>query len=110
MQVEYSGPIKQVGMKSEWVSVSEGSGNMVISAVEPNKRLVYALSFPDFGMQSTGEMVLSSTKEGKTEVTWMDYGTLEGNPMQRYFLLGLDSMIGPDFEAGLNRLKKLSEG
>lgn len=109
MQVEYSGPAMQVGMKSEWVSVTEGSGNMIISVVEPNKRMIYALSFPEFGMQSTGELVLSATREGKTEVTWMDYGTLEGNSMQRYFLLGLDNMLGPDFEAGLFRLKKLSE-
>lgn len=109
MQVAYSGPEKQVGMKSEWISVTEGSGNMVIEVIEPNKRMIYSLSFPEFSMQSTGEIVLSATKEGKTEVTWMDYGTLEGFPLQRYFLLGLDDMLGPDFEAGLVGLKELSE-
>lgn len=109
MQVEYTGMAKQVGMKSEWVSASEGSGNMTISAIEPNQKMTYALVFPEFGMSSTGELVLSAKDGGITEVTWMDYGTLKGNPMQRYFLLGLDGMIGPDFEAGLAKLKELSE-
>ena len=108
MEVKYSGPDQQVGMKSEWSSPTEGSGYMEIIEIEPNTKVVYNLVFPDVDMKSKGKLVLEA-KDGKTTVTWTDAGKIQGNPLNRYFLLFLDSMIGPDFEAGLKNLKRLSE-
>jgi hypothetical protein len=39
----------------------------------------------------------------------MDYGDVGSNPVNRYFALFMDNMIGSDFEIGLENLKLLSE-
>ena len=108
MQIKYSGPEKAVGMKSEWISESEGSGEMQVLELSPNKKLTYSLYFPEFEMGSTGEFRLEE-RDGKTHVTWMDYGDVGANPINHYFAAFMDSMIGPDFEAGLDNLKILVE-
>lgn len=108
MQVTYTGPDSDVGMKSSWISEQEGSGEMQIIGLEPNSNVKYSLYFPDFDMGSTGELQL--TQEGEmTKVVWMDYGDVGSNPVNHYFALMMDGMIGPDFEAGLQNLKELSE-
>lgn len=108
MKIVYSGPESAVGMKSQWISEQEGSGEMEVIAVEPNQRFIYALYFPDMDMGSTGEFTFQEDK-GRTEVTWMDYGDVGNNPLNRYFAVFMDKMIGPDFEVGLENLKLLSE-
>lgn len=108
MQIEYSGPMQAVGMKSSWKSDSEGSGEMEVVELIPNKKVTYSLYFPDFEMGSTGELSLSEDN-GKTQVTWVDYGDVGSNPVNHYFAMMMDGMIGPDFEAGLDNLKVLVE-
>lgn len=108
MTVNYSGPDMQVGMKSEWASATEGNGYMVITEVSVNESMIYDLVFPDMDMKSKGKVVLEEV-DGKTTVTWSDSGKITGNPLNRYFLLFLDGMLGPDFEKGLQNLKALSE-
>ena len=44
-----------------------------------------------------------------TRVTWTNEGDMGANPVNRYFGLMMDSMVGPDFEAGLKNLKALAE-
>lgn len=108
MQITYTGNQSQVGMKSSWISEQEGSGEMTIKAIKPNEKVVYDLYFPDFDMGSTGELTL--VREGdKTNVIWADYGDVGGNPINHYFAVMMDGMIGPDFEAGLANLKALVE-
>jgi hypothetical protein len=41
--------------------------------------------------------------------TWTNEGEMGGNPINRWFGLMMDRMVGPDFEAGLANLKKLAE-
>ncbi|MCV2885219.1 SRPBCC family protein [Aestuariibacter sp. AA17] len=108
MTTEYSGPEAQQGMKSQWTSETEGSGEMELVEVKPNRLIVYSLYFPEFDMGSTGEMRLQE-EDGRTIVTWVDYGDVGDNPVNRYFALMMDSMIGPDFEVGLENLKMLAE-
>lgn len=108
MQVSYSGDVASVGMKSSWISEQEGSGEMTITKLGANKMVQYSLYFPDFDMGSTGELTLVQTDSG-TEVTWRDYGDVGANPVNRYFAVMMDAMIGPDFEAGLANLKKVVE-
>jgi uncharacterized protein YndB with AHSA1/START domain len=108
MLVAYSGAEGNVGMTSKWVSEQEGSGEMVIIALEPNRRFIYSLYFPEMDMGSTGEFIFKE-KNGQTEVTWLDYGNLGGNPLNHYFSFFMDKMIGPDFETGLENLKTLAE-
>lgn len=97
-----------VGAWSEWSSKKEGNGKATLTALEPDRRAVYRLEFPDFGSVSTGTFVLAA--EGNaTRVTWSDEGELGYNPMNRWFGVFLDRLLGGDFEAGLAKLKRTSE-
>ncbi|OGA68157.1 MAG: hypothetical protein A3F77_18445 [Betaproteobacteria bacterium RIFCSPLOWO2_12_FULL_67_28] len=68
----------------------------------------YRLSFPDFGMSSTGVLTLTAGVTG-TRVSWSNEGDMGANPYLHYFALLMDRMVGPDFEQGLARLKMLAE-
>ena len=108
MQLTYSGPDRAIGMRSVWESETEGNGEMEITQLEHNKRVLYRLYFPDFDMGSSGIVEIKPTAGG-TLVTWRDEGTVDKNPINRYFALLMDGMIGPDFEMGLENLKILVE-
>ena len=108
MTVTYQGRVAAVGMKSSWQSDSEGSGEMQIKTLIPNKMMVYSLYFPEFEMGSTGEFEFIDQGQ-QTRVVWLDYGDVGSNPVNRYFAVMMDSMIGPDFETGLANLKVLVE-
>lgn len=108
MVIEYQGDDGQLGMSSTWSSSSEGTGRITVINLESNKRMIYSLSFPDMGMTSTGELLLTSSELG-TLVTWMDYGRVGINPIHRYFAFFMDDIVGKDFETGLENLKMISE-
>lgn len=108
MELEFSGPDRAIGMRSEWKSETEGNGEMEITQLEHNRRVLYRLYFPDFDMGSNGAVEIKATSNGSI-VTWRDEGTVDNNPINRYFALMMDGMIGPDFEMGLENLKILAE-
>lgn len=108
MEIDYSGPDRAIGMMSSWKSVTEGNGEMKITDLEHNKKVVYSLAFPDWEMGSTGSLVISPAGEA-TKVTWVDSGDVGNNIINRYFVLMMDGMIGPDFEMGLENLKTVVE-
>lgn len=108
MKLSYSAKSSGVGAWSAWESKNEGNGRMTITAAEPAKRVAYDLEFPDFGMKSVGILTLAP-EAGGVRVVWADEGDLGMNPMNRWFGLFLDGMIGPDFEKGLSKLKSVSE-
>lgn len=108
MTVSYSGASAGVGAKWAWQSNTEGNGEMEFTSTVPNERVVYSLHFPDFGMRSTGQLLLEPAG-GKTRVTWTNEGDVGASPVNRYFALMMDRMVGPDFEAGLANLKAVAE-
>jgi uncharacterized protein YndB with AHSA1/START domain len=108
MQMQYSGAESGTGAKWEWQSKTEGNGAMEFTAAVPNKHVDYMLSFPDLGMSSRGELRLMAEGPG-TRVTWTNEGDMGNNPVNRYFGLVMDRLVGPDFEAGLGNLKTLAE-
>jgi uncharacterized protein YndB with AHSA1/START domain len=108
MQITYKGPPFGMGAKWEWVSKTEGSGNMEITRVEPDKSVEYSLSFPEHNMKSSG--VLRLEPEGSaTRITWINQGDVGGNPLKHYLAMMMDRMVGPDFEKGLANLKAVAE-
>ena len=109
MAVQYSGPPSGSGARWVWKSASEGNGEMEFTAAVPNERVDYALTFPDMGMHSRGQLRLESAGAG-TRVTWTNEGDMGTNPVNRYFGLFMDRLVGPDFEGGLKNLKALAEG
>lgn len=107
MKLDYSEQATGVGSWSSWISKQEGSGKMTITAITPTQ-ITYHLEFPDNGFESTGTMALAA--EGtSTRLVWTDAGDLGMNPINRWFGLFLDKLIGTDFEKGLANLKKLLE-
>lgn len=108
MRITYSGPPFGMGARWSWESRKEGSGSMEFTRVEPNRRVEYALFFPEFNMRSKGALTLEPVNGG-TRVTWTIAGDMGGNPLKRYLAAAMDHMVGPDFEQGLTNLKALAE-
>jgi len=108
MALEYSGAPAGVGAKWAWRSKTEGTGSMEFTRVEAPALIEYRLFFPDFDAASTGQIRLAPAGTG-TRVVWSNQGELGSNPLMRYIGLFMDSMMGPDFEAGLKNLKALAE-
>lgn len=108
MQMEYSGPSAGVGARWSWRSETEGNGAMEFTEAVAGERLAYRLSFPDMGMQSTGQLRIEPAGNG-VRVSWSNEGQMNANPVNRWFGLFMDRLVGPDFEAGLNNLKRLAE-
>jgi hypothetical protein len=107
MTLTYSEPAKGVGAWSAWISEKEGTGKMTIIQETPTV-VSYALEFPNFGTKSTASLTLSPEGNG-TRVTWKDEGDLGMNPMNRWFGLFMEGLIGPDFEKSLSNLKRVVE-
>jgi uncharacterized protein YndB with AHSA1/START domain len=108
MHIDYSGPESGAGAKWAWKSESEGDGEMSFTAAEPDKRVVYALYFPDFGTTSAGELLLMP-EAGGTRVTWSMNGDMGHNPLFHWLALFADDIVGKDFDLGLAKLKAVAE-
>ena len=108
MDIAYAGPQFGQGARWSWKSRSEGTGSMEFVRVEPNRRIDYTLSFPDYGMKSAGTFTFEE-RDGATRVTWTNGGDMGGNPLKHYLAVMMDRMMGPDFEGGLANLKATAE-
>ncbi|MCK6428392.1 MAG: SRPBCC family protein [Burkholderiaceae bacterium] len=108
MKIEYAGPPSGVGAKWSWQSKTEGNGEMEFTEATPPNRLGYRLSFPEFGMQSKGLLRVVPDGAG-VRVSWSNEGDMGSNPLNRWFGLMMDRLVGPDFEGGLANLKRLAE-
>ena len=109
MQIDYSASTSGVGAWSSWKSKSQGDGRMTVTAEEPPNRFDYRLEFPGEGMVASGSMSLAPAEAGSTRVTAAMEGELGRSPINRWFGLFMDKIIGPDFEGGLANLKRISE-
>ncbi len=108
MQMQYAGPEAGAGARWSWRSASEGNGEMEFTAAVPGHRVDYRLSFPDFGMQSRGSLRIEPAGSGVL-VRWSNEGEMGASPVDRWFGLFMDRLVGPDFDAGLSNLKRLAE-
>jgi hypothetical protein len=107
MKVKASGSALGTGAAWDWTSDSQGNGRMLITAAETGRRVAYELRIDDFN-PSSGELRLEP-ETGGTRVIWLMQGDMGGNPINRWFGLFMDKLVGPDFEAGLAKLKQLAE-
>jgi len=105
----YEGPEEGVGAISKWDAKKMGEGSMKVTASEPGKLVKFDLSFDHGKYLSTGTFTFEPDSGG-TKVTWSMDGNVSRNPMDRFFSLMMDSMVGKDFEEGLGNLKKKAEG
>lgn len=109
MTISYSGPDTGTGSKTAWISESQGSGEMECIKSQPTDSVEYRLTFPDMGMSSQIIMSVEEVSPTVTKVTWNNNGSVGSNPMYKLFAMNMDSMVGPDFEAGLSNMKKWVE-
>jgi carbon monoxide dehydrogenase subunit G len=106
IQNTYSGPDEGVGASVSWTSEGSGSGSQTIVASEPPSRIETQLDFGEMG-QPTADWRFEPNGSGTT-VTWGMTGSATG-PLGGYFASMMDGMLGPDYEDGLARLKKVVE-
>lgn len=103
MKLTYSGAPSGAGAQWAWESATQGKGSMSFVRADAPKQLEYFLKFEDMGSTATGKFTLEPAGAG-TKVTWAFDTSFGMNPLMRWFGLGLDSMVGRDFETGLERL------
>jgi uncharacterized protein YndB with AHSA1/START domain len=108
MVIVYEGPPAGAGARWTWKSASEGNGEMTLTGAEPDRRIDYALAFPDYDSKATGAIVIEPTSPTSTRVTWTNDGDLGNNPMMRWMGLVMDRMVGNDFAIGLANLKTVA--
>ena len=102
----YSGPEAGVGSKVTWTSENSGNGSQTITFSKRPKRIEMHLDFGDMG-RPRADWTFEPSVEG-VRVTWGLSGTASG-VLGGYFAKMMDDWVGPDYEDGLARLKKVVE-
>lgn len=103
-----SGTPKESGHSWTWEGDKVGAGSLVIEKVDPGKAIESRLTFLKPMEAVAKDLWTFAEAEGGTKVTWTYEGEMD-YPIGRYFGLGMDGMLGPDFEKGLANIKKLCE-
>ncbi|MDH3295220.1 MAG: SRPBCC family protein [Acidimicrobiia bacterium] len=110
MTKTYTGEAGEVGSGYHWVGNRKvGEGRMTTSAIsEPNNLEIDLQFIKPFKSQSTTMFTVEPQDDGSS-VTWSMTG--EHTLMSRVMGIfkSMDSMVGPDFEKGLARLKRVCE-
>lgn len=101
------GPVTEgKGASQMWKGVS-GTGQLAFTASDPAKGVEYDLIFDD---AFSSKAVIAYQAGGQnTDVTWSMSGDTGWNIIGRYFVLMMDSQVGPMFDSGLRKLKGLAE-
>ncbi|MEM6532162.1 MAG: SRPBCC family protein [Myxococcota bacterium] len=103
------GPASGVGHTMRWDSEKDdvGKGVQEIIEVDPPRMVKSRLDF-GFGEPPTAAWTFERV-DGGTKATWSLDSTFESDFIGRYFGVMLDGMVGPDYERGLENLKKTAE-
>lgn len=104
----FTGPTEGVGQTMNWESKDPqvGSGTMTITGLTPDSEVDSSLAF---GPEPAESWIKIEPKGEGSAVTWGFRTDVGFNPIMRYFALGLDRLIGPDYERGLQKLKAVAE-
>lgn len=112
MERSYSGTDGEVGFVYSWKSQNPevGIGEQEILAIEPEKRIEYALRFKEpFEGISDVYLEFESLNESKTKVKWAFEERYDYPKNILLWIIDLDQMLGQNFEDGLNNLKNIME-
>ncbi|MEM7139287.1 MAG: SRPBCC family protein [Myxococcota bacterium] len=102
----FSGAESGVGAKVSWTSQDSGAGSQTITLSERPSRIETRLDLGDMGQPGAS---FSFAPDGVgTLVTWGLRGTAPG-PLGGLFAVFFDRMLGPVYEDGLSRLKRVCE-
>lgn len=106
----FSGPERGVGAVYAWRGNNKaGEGRMEITEATAPGKLLIKLDFVEpFPANNTVEFVLVP-KDGGTDVTWTMRGPSPYVSKLMDTVVGMDRLVGKDFEAGLANLKAAAE-
>jgi hypothetical protein len=110
MRRSYSGPDSGAGAAYAWEGNRKaGKGDMTITGDTP-EQIDIALHFEKpFKERNRLAFVLTPAGDTSTAVEWRMNGELSGIMRLFSIVKSMDSLIGPDFEKGLARLKRVAE-
>jgi len=108
VKYEFIGTDGQVGATMKWNGKKLKDGEMSITAIVPGQSVNYDLSFMKGTNKAQSAMILEPQGDS-CKVTWSVEGNLGYNPINRYSGLFMNKLMGPDFEKGLGKLKRISE-
>jgi hypothetical protein len=111
MQRSFEGPASGPGAIYRWKGNKDaGSGSMTITDVKANAKVGLDLEFIEpFPSKSHTTFDFAQNDKGTTLVTWRMSGANNFMAKAMSLVMNMDKMIGPDFEAGLQKLKDVSE-
>ncbi len=111
MKTDYSEIDGQVGSEYSWQGDPQltGKGKMIITKIVPNEQVEYDLIFEMPRPSKATGYTLVADSSGVSEVTWGVKGNIN-IPFNLILLFSnMESMIAPDFEKGLSKLKTIAE-
>ena len=111
MAKSYSVAASGVGAIYEWEGKGKaGKGRMEIASVSEPSRITIKLHFiKPFECHNTAEFTLQS-KGDVTDVTWEMHGPSSFMGKVMSVFMSMDSMVGKDFNEGLDNIKRVVEG
>lgn len=109
MEKKHSGPEAGAGAVYEWSGNDQvGTGRMTITESTPPERVAINLEFME-PWEATNTTTFSFDGGAKeTEVTWAMEGQNDFMGKAMSLFMDMDSMVGKDFEAGLDELAKIA--
>jgi len=106
----YTGPDAGVGAHYAWEGNRKaGKGTMTITGDRAEQVDIDLHFDKPFPADNRIELVLTPTGERSTVVEWRLHGELSGLTKLFSLVKSMDSLVGPDFEKGLSRLKRVAE-
>ncbi len=110
MSRTYSGPDAGAGAAYSWTGNRKaGAGRMTITEASAPSRVAIDLQF-DKPFKSRNDTVFTIEPVGAgSRVTWTMVGPLSLGTRIMSLVKSMDSLVGPDFEKGLARLKLAAE-
>jgi len=110
MKRSYDGAERGKGAIYAWDGDKNvGSGRMeILEASEPQKIVIKLDFFTPIEGHNTAEFTMLPQGDG-TQVTWLMHGPARFVTKLVQVVMNLDNMIGKDFEAGLAKLKHITE-
>ncbi|NHE59803.1 SRPBCC family protein [Cyclobacterium plantarum] len=112
MKKTYTGSDGQVGFIAGWESENPdvGVGEQEIIGIDKGKRIDYALRFKEpFEASDLAYMEFEEVNANQTKVIWGFEGHMDYPMNAMLAFMDMESLIGNDFEEGLQRLKEILE-
>ena len=96
------------GHSWSWDGETSGVGRMTLASAEENRSVRAKLVFKKPMESEADDSILLEPTPTGTKVTWRNSGNLP-YPIGRFFGLGIEGMLGPQFEEGLAGVKSIAE-